>query len=75
MFPFCTEKWIHNISSVISVSRANIKALKPAILLDFRAKCPLFELQTDSTAYKQKSLILRHFQKRLEPINHYKKEK
>lgn len=25
--------------------------------------------------YKQKSLILRHFQKRLEPIKHYKKEK
>lgn len=33
------------------------------------------ELQTDSNGYKQKSLILRHFQKRLEPINHYKKEK
>lgn len=35
----------------------------------------LFKLQTDSTGYKQKSLILRHFQKRLDPINHYKKEK
>ena len=35
----------------------------------------LFKLQTDSTGYKQKSLILRHFQKTLEPINHYKKEK
>lgn len=35
----------------------------------------LLELQTDSTAYKQKSLILRQFQKRLEPIKQYKKEK
>lgn len=35
----------------------------------------LFQFQTDSNGYKQKSLILRHFQKRLEPINHYKKEK
>lgn len=37
--------------------------------------CNLFPLQTDSNGYKQKSLILRHFQKKLELINHYKKEK
>ena len=45
------------------------------ILSAFPGFYPLFELQTDRNGYKQKSLILRHFQKRLEPINHYKKEK
>lgn len=48
-------------------------------MLNIIGPCPptwlLFELQTDSNGYKQKSLILRHFQKKLEPINHYKKEK
>ena len=45
------------------------------ILSAFPAFCLLLELQTDSNGYKQKSLILRHFQKRLDPINHYEKEK
>ena len=35
----------------------------------------VYELQTDSNGYKQKSLILRHFQKGLEPIKYYKAEK
>ena len=58
-----------------NITTGNNKRRKIRCLCGFPAFRRLLELQTDSTGYKQKSLILRHFQKRLKPINHYKKEK
>ena len=68
---------IHESTSILEPewNQRQIKTLGTRINTDFQRQNRLFELQTDSTGYKQKSLILRHFQKRLDPINHYKKEK
>lgn len=69
----------NGIALIIGAIPPNLKLLpsnrKPLISQDLRGFTFSLELQTDSNGYKQKSLILRHFQKRLDPINHYKKEK